>query len=226
MSIIRPSKGTITARVWGIADQLSSELGQRAERRDVVRHAVASDINSGTANTSYGHWKRFSYPELNRKLSGPGLNKKPGVPTQRSQVPWSQAGIAPLNWLRLLKNEFRYGVDWRSDGENGLIPDRPAPVENGVYVFVWEEEITYIGVTTRTLKARMTDYQRGHKSQKTSARLHSLILEKIMSRQTVRVLFAVPGQTEWNGLPVERAPGLEMGLISLIKPRWNMRGNQ
>ena len=42
--------------------------------------------------------------------------------------------------------------------------------------------------------------------------------------KNVRVLFAMPENSEWNGLPVVIAEGLEVGLIESIRPSWNKRG--
>jgi hypothetical protein len=53
----RPSSGTITGKVWEIADALSSnEL--RASRQQVVAKCLAEGINMNTANTQYSHWSK------------------------------------------------------------------------------------------------------------------------------------------------------------------------
>jgi len=61
----RPKPGTITGRVWSIADQLASESG--APTRDaVVASALSQGINVNTASTQYSHWKK-SRVDLDRK---------------------------------------------------------------------------------------------------------------------------------------------------------------
>jgi hypothetical protein len=40
----------------------------------------------------------------------------------------------------------------------------------------------------------------------------------------VKVLVATPEPSEWNGLPVKTAAGLEAGLIERIGPIWNIMG--
>ena len=53
---MRPGKGTITGRVWEIADQLFEATGE-ADRVTVVRACDEEDINMNTASTQYSHWK-------------------------------------------------------------------------------------------------------------------------------------------------------------------------
>jgi len=52
----RPGEGTITGRVWEIADRLYRETGE-ANRVAVVTACVEEMININTANTQYSHWK-------------------------------------------------------------------------------------------------------------------------------------------------------------------------
>jgi hypothetical protein len=40
----------------------------------------------------------------------------------------------------------------------------------------------------------------------------------------VKVLVATPEPQEWQELPVNTAAGLEVGLIQMIRPAWNIRG--
>jgi hypothetical protein len=40
----------------------------------------------------------------------------------------------------------------------------------------------------------------------------------------MKVLVATPAPSEWNGLPVNTAAGLESGLMERIGPIWNIMG--
>ena len=53
---MRPGKGTITGRVWEIADQLLNETGEM-DRNAVVKACMEENINMNTASTQYSHWK-------------------------------------------------------------------------------------------------------------------------------------------------------------------------
>ena len=55
-NVTRPGKGTITGKVWDIADQLLKETGEM-NRTAVVTACIDAGINMNTANTQYSHWK-------------------------------------------------------------------------------------------------------------------------------------------------------------------------
>lgn len=54
--------------------------------------------------------------------------------------------------------------------------------------------------------------------------MKGLILAALGAGSRVEILIASPEATEWHGLPVLTAPGLEAGLIRMIQPKWNMQG--
>ena len=53
----RPHPGTLTGRVWEIADEITREKGRRAERREVIERYVTENGNRNTAGTQYQYWK-------------------------------------------------------------------------------------------------------------------------------------------------------------------------
>jgi bifunctional DNA-binding transcriptional regulator/antitoxin component of YhaV-PrlF toxin-antitoxin module len=59
----RPAVGSKTRRVWDIADELTREGNQLAERSEVIRRYEAEGGNSNTASTQYHHWKRSHQAE-------------------------------------------------------------------------------------------------------------------------------------------------------------------
>lgn len=54
---MRPKSGTITARVWEIADEFKSQ-SRNADRTAVVQACIAAGINMNTANTQFSHWSK------------------------------------------------------------------------------------------------------------------------------------------------------------------------
>jgi excinuclease UvrABC nuclease subunit len=111
-----------------------------------------------------------------------------------------------------------------SEAEFGL--DTHAPKDPGVYAFALDEVIVYVGLTQTGLKTRLDHYRRGHHRQKTSARVKKLILGELKEGKKIQVFIASPNGMEWNGLPVNTAAGLEIGLIQLIKPAWNIQNKK
>ncbi len=55
---VRPLAGTITGRVWDIADEITRKKGRCAERSEVIERFAAQGGNKGTASTTYYNWKR------------------------------------------------------------------------------------------------------------------------------------------------------------------------
>lgn len=54
----KPAVGTITRRVWDIADEISAKTKRPALREEVVDSAKSEEINQSTASTQYGRWAR------------------------------------------------------------------------------------------------------------------------------------------------------------------------
>ena len=134
-----------------------------------------------------------------------------------------QDGSVDTSWEVLLRAGFRFLGEWKGENEDFQI-DAKAPVDAGVYSFVVDDIVMYVGLTQRGLRGRLDGYRRGYERQKTNARVKGLILEALASGKRVKVLVAVPDPSEWNGLPVNTAAGLEAGLISMIQPAWNILG--
>ncbi|RVD44125.1 GIY-YIG nuclease family protein [Mesorhizobium sp. M4A.F.Ca.ET.020.02.1.1] len=113
---------------------------------------------------------------------------------------------------------------WVADGAGGIGLDTSAPRDAGVYVFVVDGLIKYIGVSRAGIRSRMSNYRLGQAGQKTSARVNQIIKECVTAGTVVEIYIAMPPALEWNGLPVITAAGLEAGLIKMIQPPWNKMG--
>jgi hypothetical protein len=123
----------------------------------------------------------------------------------------------------LLDAGFQRLGDWRLlDGRIEL--DAQAPDVPGVYAFALSGVVVYIGVAQNGLRVRMDQYRLGHSGQRTNARLNGLIHKALEAGEQVTVMIAIPPALEWNGLPIDGSAGLEVGLIEMIQPIWNMRG--
>jgi len=72
--VTRPKDGSITGRVWKIADEISAATKAPAERKDVMDACKAENINGATAATQYGKWRKFN-----------GLKKAPKAVTPKAE---------------------------------------------------------------------------------------------------------------------------------------------
>lgn len=59
--IKRPDAGSITGKLWDIADSISETLGRPAPRKDVVERYLKDvpNANQATANTQYARWVSY-----------------------------------------------------------------------------------------------------------------------------------------------------------------------
>ena len=114
--------------------------------------------------------------------------------------------------------------EWTRDSESAISFACQAPTAPGVYAFVVDDIVVYVGLTLNGLRARSDQYCRGHKRQRTSARINGLIGRTLAKGKRVIVLAATPEPLEWQDLPVNTAAGLEAGLIEMIQPPWNIKG--
>ena len=119
---------------------------------------------------------------------------------------------------------FQYLGEWTLDPESLIKLDAKAPTAPGVYSFAVDDVVVYVGLTLSGLKTRLDQYRRGHQRQRTSARINARIAQTLQGGKRVKVLVATPEPMEWLELPVNTAAGLEVGLIEMIRPSWNIRG--
>jgi hypothetical protein len=177
---------------------------------------------------------RYQYVRQVLERSGISLGRQqgggaPASPRTRSPVktrrkPEPVVVSEAVAASRLVEAGFVRIGQWTSISGEAFELDCIVPAEAGVYAFVVDGIIRYIGLTQRGLRGRMAHYVRGHVRQRTSARVKGLILAALGAGSKIEVLIATPEPSEWNGLPVLTAPGLEAGLIRMIQPEWNMQG--
>jgi hypothetical protein len=183
---------------------------------------------AGYLRTEISKLLGIRYQHVRKVLVDAGIAEglQRGVDVERPPLPILLAPepVKPTAGDVLLRGGFRHLGDWVSlpDGEFEL--SVKAPVDAGVYAFLVDGWVKYVGLTQRGLRTRMGHYRRGHKRQRTSARVKGLIAAALSAGEKVSVLIATPQPMEWNGLPINSAAGLEAGLIRLLRPEWNMLG--
>jgi hypothetical protein len=116
--------------------------------------------------------------------------------------------------------------EWILDTRDGIVLNVDAPNESGIYAFIEENVVAYVGIANSGFRTRFEGYCRGHEKQTTNARVKKLIQQKVSKGRSIKVLIATPAPGEWNGLLVNTAAGLEAGLIEMIRPPWNKKGTR
>lgn len=216
----------------GIACQ--EQMNQRQPADHVTRNLATKSAkiralaSAGYDRTEISQLLAISYQHVRKVLLDAGIasglrrsveaEREPitvdADPKQRETTPASvllRAGFLSIGeWIRTVEGELKL--------------EAKPPIEPGVYAFVVDDVVVYVGLTNNGLKTRLNQYRIGHKGQRTNARVKQLITETLSKGQRVAVLVALPAPGEWNGLPVNTAAGLEAGLIQMSRPIWNIIG--
>jgi hypothetical protein len=162
---------------------------------------------------------------LRSGLAG-GLRREVEAEREPVEVDAAPAPREDTSWTVLTESGFQLLGEWTHDPESLLRLDAKGPSAPGVYAFVVDDIVVYVGLTLSGLKTRLDQYRRGHKGQKTSSRINGKISQTLHEGKKVKVLVATPEPSEWQDLPVNTAAGLEAGLIEMIRPSWNIKGAQ
>ena len=139
----RPHPGTLTGRVWEIADEVTREKGRCAERREVIERYVAENGNRNTAGTQYQYWKKHHHETRSASASA-SSEKLREVEPQPLKVAADGRVLIPL--------EMREAM---ALGEDGRVTAR---VEAG------ELRLVSPAVAVRRIQARMRKFKKPGKS--------------------------------------------------------------
>jgi hypothetical protein len=129
-----------------------------------------------------------------------------------------------ISWEVLLNSGFELVGEWVLKSVGAIRLEASAPVKTGVYAFVTDEIVVYVGLSNSSFRTTFDQYRRGDERQRTRARVNKRIALALSQGKNVKVLVATPEPLEWHGLPVSTAAGLEAGLIQMIRPGWNIVG--
>jgi hypothetical protein len=125
------------------------------------------------------------------------------------------------NWDMLRSAGFVFLCEWTRGPQNTLTHETEAPEAPGVYAFLVDDAIAYVGVTSSGLRSCLNQYGKESVKQLAIARVSERIKETLSSGKRVKILVATPLPSEWNGLPLDLTAGLAAGLIALVRPLWN-----
>jgi hypothetical protein len=136
-----------------------------------------------------------------------GLRRQ--VEAQREPVTVDPAAKsrAATSWEVLTSAGFRLLGEWTRDPESALQLDAKAPRVPGVYAFVVDDVVVYVGLTKIGLNRRFEQYRRGRKRQRTSARINDRIASTLAAAKRVKVLVAPPEPSDGTGCRSIPRPG-------------------
>jgi hypothetical protein len=155
-----------------------------------------------------------------------GLRRQVEAEREPVEVDAEPAPKEATSWNLLLHAGFQFIGEWTQATASAIALEAKAPARPGVYSFVLDDAVVYVGLTNNDLRTRFDQYRRGHVGQRTNARVNGLIVKALAEGRQIKVLVATPDALEWNGLPVNTAAGLEAALIQKIRPAWNITGSR
>ena len=183
-------------------------------KSDQIRQLAAEGFSVSEIAAKIGVRYQHAYNVLKNSGIATTARRKPALITPNK---------ASLHAETLLNAGFRRASAWSLDEAGLLILTESMPKDVGVYAFVKNGVVMYVGVATMGLAKRIYFYAKPGVSQRTSIRLNEIIRSELGSGAQIEVLIAQPEDLEWNGLPVHSAAGLELGLIKAYALPWNMR---
>jgi hypothetical protein len=130
---------------------------------------------------------------------------------------------------RLAAGGFTYTAAWRRNGQAPPVCDGVLPKDAGVYVFVQNDSIYYVGAAERSLHSRIKSYERRQRDQSAGRPVHTALASAVTPENPVEIWTRIvkpAHQKELDGLPINCLIGLEKGLIDLFDPDWNRRGRK
>lgn len=90
-----------------------------------------------------------------------------------------------------------------------------------LYAFCCQNEVRYIGRTTKSLSKRFVGYCKPGNTQATNRRCHEKILKCLESGEVEIHALTFSPHFEYRGIAIDFASGLEQGLIDFFTPPWN-----
>lgn len=115
---------------------------------------------------------------LRSGLTG-GLRREAQAEREPVEVDAAPAPREDTAWRVLTDAGFEFIGEWTQDPESLLRLDAKAPTLPGVYAFIVDDVVVYVGLTLSGLKTRFDQYRRGHKGQRTSSRINGRISETL-----------------------------------------------
>jgi hypothetical protein len=202
------------------ADELIKDLNTTADK---IRALAQANYDRAEISNILGiRYQHVRNVLLRSGITG-GLRRQVEVERDPVTVDAVPPPREDTSWEVLAQAGFQLIGEWAGKDE-GIVLSAQAPAAPGVYAFVVDNIVVYVGLTLSGLRTRFDQYRRGHEGQKTSARIKERIAETLRQGKQVKVLIATPEPLEWQELPVNTAAGLEAGLIEMIRPSWNIKG--
>lgn len=165
------------------------------------------------------------YQNVRKALVDAERSQQTAAKPLKIETPRKDAPAGRHSWEVLLSAGFLFIGEWMLGNDGVISLGATIPTHAGVYAFVVDDIVKYVGLTQRGLRHRLRRLNASFTQQSSLARVETLIAETLDSGKRVKVLIAAPDPLDWKGLPIDASAGLEAGLVAMMRPEWNLRGN-
>ena len=208
ISDIQPRRGSVLETNRVPFEDITAGLSTKSDKiRALAKAGYARAEIAALLGIRYQHVRKVL---LDAGITGGLKNVKLEVEHEPVEVELSD-DTEPVNAEILLEAGFKLLGSWTQPASGEILLSAKAPNDPGVYAFVLEGVIVYVGLTQTGLRTRLDHYRRGHERQRTSRRVKGLIATALTEKKRVEVLIAIPSALDWNGLPINTAAGLGNG---------------
>ncbi|KAA5609806.1 GIY-YIG nuclease family protein [Rhodovastum atsumiense] len=136
----------------------------------------------------------------------------------------------PKTLNHLIASGFCHTGTWRRSDQGHPVCDGAFPDAPGIYLFVEDERILYVGSAEQSLCKRLREYMRNQRNLAPNKRpVHHALANSINNLGNVKVYTRIISTKEEHSyckLPVDLLLGVESGLIKSLNPPWNRRGSK
>ena len=171
--------------------------------RDLARDNYDRTEISKILGIRYQHVRNVM---LRSGLAG-GLRREAEAEPEPVEVDAAPAPSEDTAWTVLTDAGVQFIGEWTQDPESQIRLDAKAPAVPGVYAFIVDDIVVYVGLTLNGLRTRLDQYRRGHKSQKTNSRINGRISQTLSEGKKVKVLRGHTRADGVAGTPREHSGG-------------------
>jgi hypothetical protein len=119
---------------------------------------------------------------------------------------------------------FEVAGFWELSETGSISFDGKLPAKPGVYAFLLNDTIVYVGVSARNLRNRINFYAKPGASMRTSIRVNELVRTALLRGDVVALAVVSPQDQSMNGMTIPMHTAVEAGLIRELRPIWNKQG--
>jgi hypothetical protein len=153
-----------------------------------------------------------------------GLNRGGAMPEFNAEILLQIGFVDVASWRRGAEAPR---LEYHFHEHNADIGEACFRASNVLYAFVANEDVKYIGKTTKSARTRFIGYRTPSERQITNWKCNRAINEILAQNGEVRIyIFAPDSQLRYGEFSINLAAGLEDALVARFSPLWNGKATE